>query len=598
LWQRLQTLSVLDPTVGSGAFLFASLNILKPIYDACLDRMAVLRADGQLADYTAAVEAVLSDIKTHKSQTYTVLKRIMIHNLYGVDIMEEAVEICKLRLFLKLTAQITDLQHLEPLPDIDFNIRAGNTLVGYARLQDALQSNRFDLDGTQEELIQNLKSLAQTASRYRELQADHGATYADKNALNAELSKTAKVLDRRLADEYRIDVNDDVALKAWKDSHRPFHWCSEFYEIVEERGGFDVIVGNPPYVVYPSKSVPYQILMMKTVNTGNLFSLTTERCINLGSATKHIGVILPISSISTVSMCDLYELYQSNQLTTHISSFAGDSNPGQLFVGVKQQLAIHILNKGHFSLYTTVNYRWYIDERDNLFPNVSYLKNDINENVLDTTKSNTLPYKVGNNYQVTILKKIMSQSKSLVSYFVKNSGGMFYYRNASGSMFRLAFDHKPEIIVNNVAMSSSTLKEVEAGHNNYNLIGLMNSSLFNLFWVIVSDNYHINKRELTIFRMNSLDDKLLYEINWLVKQLMVSFINNSEMRIEQNNRNNTSRSVRIYYPKKSKHIIDEIDRVLAQHYGFTDEELDYIINYDIKYRMGLVDGAGDSDEEE
>ena len=40
--------------------------------------------------------------------------------------------------------------------------------------------------------------------------------------------------------------------------------------------------------------------------------------------------------------------------------------------------------------------------------------------------------------------------------------------------------------------------------------------------------------------------------------------------------------------RKSKHIIDEIDRVLAQHYGFTDEELDYIINYDIKYRMGLV----------
>jgi len=41
-----------------------------------------------------------------------------------------------------------------------------------------------------------------------------------------------------------------------------------------------------------------------------------------------------------------------------------------------------------------------------------------------------------------------------------------------------------------------------------------------------------------------------------------------------------------YYPRYSKPIIDEIDRVLAQHYGFTDEELDFIINYDIKYRMG------------
>ena len=41
-----------------------------------------------------------------------------------------------------------------------------------------------------------------------------------------------------------------------------------------------------------------------------------------------------------------------------------------------------------------------------------------------------------------------------------------------------------------------------------------------------------------------------------------------------------------YYPKKSKPIIDEIDKVLAKHYGFTEEELDFIINYDIKYRMG------------
>ncbi len=52
--------------------------------------------------------------------------------------------------------------------------------------------------------------------------------------------------------------------------------------------------------------------------------------------------------------------------------------------------------------------------------------------------------------------------------------------------------------------------------------------------------------------------------------------------------------VQCIIPKYSKPIIDEIDRVLAQHYGFTDEELDFIINYDIKYRMGkdnLIDDA-------
>jgi hypothetical protein len=51
-----------------------------------------------------------------------------------------------------------------------------------------------------------------------------------------------------------------------------------------------------------------------------------------------------------------------------------------------------------------------------------------------------------------------------------------------------------------------------------------------------------------------------------------------------------------FYPRYSKPIIDEIDRVLAQHYGFTAEELDFIINYDIKYRLGK-DAATDEDED-
>ena len=48
-----------------------------------------------------------------------------------------------------------------------------------------------------------------------------------------------------------------------------------------------------------------------------------------------------------------------------------------------------------------------------------------------------------------------------------------------------------------------------------------------------------------------------------------------------------------FSPKGSKPVLDEIDAVLAEHYGFTEEELDFIINYDIKYRMGLSGGSGE-----
>ena len=72
----------------------------------------------------------------------------------------------------------------------------------------------------------------------------------------------------------------------------------------------------------------------------------------------------------------------------------------------------------------------------------------------------------------------------------------------------------------------------------------------------------------------------------LNKKLMRDYQNNSVFREEIQSSTKLLRKVEIYYPRLSKPIIDEIDKVLAKHYGFTEEELDFIINYDIKYRMG------------
>ena len=127
-------IAILDPTCGSGAFLFAALNVLEPLYEACLDRMEGFVEDakklGKPVDTDFA--KVLAEVDKHPSRRYFIYKSIILHNLFGVDIMAEAVEICKLRLFLKLVSQVDGGRELEPLPDIDFNIRAGNTLVGYA----------------------------------------------------------------------------------------------------------------------------------------------------------------------------------------------------------------------------------------------------------------------------------------------------------------------------------------------------------------------------------------------------------------------------------------------------------------------------------
>ncbi len=66
---------------------------------------------------------------------------------------------------------------------------------------------------------------------------------------------------------------------------------------------------------------------------------------------------------------------------------------------------------------------------------------------------------------------------------------------------------------------------------------------------------------------------------------MADFRENSSFQV-RNDRRAGWLNIESFQPRKSKPIIDEIDRVLARHYGFTEEELDFIINYDIKYRMG------------
>ena len=144
-WHAMRDVSILDPTCGSGAFLFAALNVLEPLYTGCLEGMRGFLDDEERLkrrgpDYLRDFKDILEQVDKHPSERYFILKSIVLNNLYGVDIMEEAVEICKLRLFLKLVAQLESYDQIEPLPDIDFNIRAGNTLVGFTSLDAVRQA--------------------------------------------------------------------------------------------------------------------------------------------------------------------------------------------------------------------------------------------------------------------------------------------------------------------------------------------------------------------------------------------------------------------------------------------------------------------------
>ena len=96
-WHAMRDVSVLDPTCGSGAFLFAALNILEPLYTACLEGLRGFLDDAERSErkrspkHLEDFRKVLDEADGHPSERYFTLKSIVLNNLYGVDIMEEAV---------------------------------------------------------------------------------------------------------------------------------------------------------------------------------------------------------------------------------------------------------------------------------------------------------------------------------------------------------------------------------------------------------------------------------------------------------------------------------------------------------------------------
>ena len=257
-------ISVLDPTCGSGAFLFAALNVLEPLYTACLEGMQGFLDDAERSESKRSPEhlgdfrRLLEQVDKHPSERYFILKSIILNNLYGVDIMEEAVEICKLRFFLKLVAQLERYDQIEPLPDIDFNVRAGNTLVGFTSLDAVRQAMTIMPNGQRRQVfpeeqaaLKRIEEEAEIAStafnqfRWQQTVLGGEVTSADKKTLRDRLRSLANELDRHLATEYGIDLKKAAAYNAWRASHKPFHWFVEFYGIMS-RDGFDVVIGNPP----------------------------------------------------------------------------------------------------------------------------------------------------------------------------------------------------------------------------------------------------------------------------------------------------------------------------------------------------------------
>jgi hypothetical protein len=144
----LPELKVLDPAVGSGAFLLAAQQVLLDIYMSCIEYFQTL-ADKRSYEMTGRIADLVETLQDEPMKPVMHAKRqIILNNLYGVDIDKGATEICKLRLWLSIVADLQqgdDPHNIETLPNIDFNIRQGNSLIGFTEpIDKALNDDEHD----------------------------------------------------------------------------------------------------------------------------------------------------------------------------------------------------------------------------------------------------------------------------------------------------------------------------------------------------------------------------------------------------------------------------------------------------------------------
>jgi len=581
-WKGIKSATVLDPACGSGAFLFAALNVLYDLYDACLERMDQFVATAPEGSGPRQVFSdfrdVLRQIAHHPNRDYFIYKSIILDNIFGVDLMDEAVEICKLRLFLKLAAQLQSADRIEPLPDIDFNIRAGNTLVGYTSFVDvrrATEANGFDFDnraGKIEAAAEDLNAAFQLF-RQQQTQLNGCIESSHKADLRARLSALDAQLDVYLAQDYGIEPSADLAnnarFAAWKSRHKPFHWLVEFNGIMA-RGGFDVVIGNPPYVKASEARKDYSIRLYESEQCSDIYAWVMERATTLLSERGAYGMIVPLSLTFSGNFQPLRDFLLREFHANWFSSFA--RIPAALFSAeVRVRNTIHLgLRSGRSGHHTTITHRWFEQARPHLMSCIEYAS-------FDPSAWDGLIPKLSRQPLLSAFEGAKRKESTLDAQLSSGpTAYALYFKKSAYNWVSFSYEEAPSFDASGAPTPQTKVGQIYCFDDNARALihTFLNGKIAFIWWSALGDDFDVTKKD---FEFLPFPKRLSEQDAYRLRELSVDL--DAKMRENVVYKLNAGKRVGNFNLARCRSITDQSDAIWAAALGmaqaFDDLELSY-----------------------